>query len=90
MCIRDRDGVELDPARRSLHASDASGKIRSKSFSNRVGHYVRRGVGRIRDFVYSGGGGSSTSSAADFGKGSSQGGSHASVDEAAPMETEES
>ena len=84
------DGVELDPARRSLHASDASGKIRSKSFSNRVGHYVRRGVGRIREFVYSGGGGSSTSSAADFGKGSSQGGSHASVDEAAPMETEES
>ena len=84
------DGVELDPARRSLHASDASGKIRSKSFSNRVGHYVRRGVGRIREFVYSGGGGSSTSSAANFGKGSSQGGSHASVDEAAPMETEES
>ena len=84
------DGFELDPARRSLHASDASGKIRSKSFSNRVGHYVRRGVGRIREFVYSGGGGSSTSSAADFGKGSSQGGSHASVDEAAPMETEES
>jgi hypothetical protein len=61
------DGVELDPARRSLHASDASGKIRSKSFSNRVGHYVRRGVGRIREFVYSGGGGSSTSSAAIFG-----------------------
>ena len=84
------DGVELDPARRSLHASNASGKIRSKSFSNRVGHYVRRGVGCIREFVYSGGGGSSTSSAADFGKGSSQGGSHASVDEAAPMETEES
>ena len=86
------DGVELDPApaRRSLHASEASRKIRSKSFSNRVGHYVRRGVGRIREFVYSGGGGSSTSSAANFGKGSSQGGSHASVDEAAPMETEES
>ena len=64
-----------------------SGPSRSRTAS---GTTSGAASGAFREFVYSGGGGSSTSSAANFGKGSSQGGSHASVDEAAPMETEES